>query len=83
MRAYSDAGEPLVMRMVDCEISLREGAVVCPLLVGHDMKEIMLQNVRASGFDGDAMLHIRSNDLPASAPEIVLRDCEGIGVVRA
>ena len=83
MRAYSDAGEPLVMRMVDCEISLREGAVVCPLLVGHDMKEIMLQNVRASGFDGDAMLHIRSNDLPASAPEIVLRDCEGVGVVRA
>ena len=82
MRAYSDANEPLTMRMIDCEISLREGAAPCALLVGHDMKEIELQNVTASGFGGDAALRIRANDLPSDAPVITLRDCEGIAVAR-
>ncbi len=82
MRAYSDAGEPLTLRMVDVDISLREGRQPCALLVGHDMATVELQNVTASGYGGDAALHIFSHDTPSDAPVITLRDCEGVTVVR-
>ncbi len=82
MRAFSDANEPLTLRMVDCEVSLREGVKPCAMLVGHDMKVIELQNVTASGYSGDAVLCIRTNELPSDAPIVTLRDCEGIAVVR-
>lgn len=82
MQLYSDATEPLMMRMEDCDISLREGAKNKPFAVGYDFAKLEMYNVKVSGYEGDGVIAIESHDTPADAPEVVLCGCEGVRVER-
>ena len=82
MQLYSDAAEPLNMRMEDCEISLREGAANTPFSVGYDFESLKMYNVHVSGYEGDAAICIESHDMPADQPRVELYGCTGVTVER-
>ncbi len=82
MQLYSDAGEPLTMRIEDSEITFREGCANEPFAVGYDFAKLEMRNVRVSGYEGDAVIGIECHDTPAETPEVVLDDCRGVVVLR-
>ncbi len=82
MQLYSDANEPLTMRIEDSEISLREGAQSRPFAVGYDFAKLEMHNVKVSGYDGDGVIRIESHDTPATQPEVILNGVSGVALTR-
>jgi len=76
INAYGSADEPFTLKLIDTDISIRDGAQLTALVHAANCEKITFKSVKLDGFTGDCLVRAWS-DVPVEA-EVSGAECETV-----